>query len=282
MNFIKLRSHAKINLSLGVIKKLHSKLHKIESIVSFIDLYDEIHLKEIKEQNHKILFYGKFSKRIGKENTVSNLLQILDQRKLLKNKKYLIKIKKNIPHKSGLGGGSMNAANILKYFIKQKFFRLNELELYKIASKIGFDTIIGIHKNSYFLAGNSKIRFAGFNASKYLVLMMPNFGCSSKDIYSKVKNYSKTKLVFLKNRHLSNEDLTKLTNDLEKPAFKKYPKLKKIKLFMENLDKVLFARMSGSGSSIVAYFNIKKDAKKAQKILKKKYKNYWCILSKTI
>ena len=42
MNLNKLRSHAKINLSLGVIKKLHSKLHKIESIVSFIDLYDEI------------------------------------------------------------------------------------------------------------------------------------------------------------------------------------------------------------------------------------------------
>ena len=40
--------------------------------------------------------------------------------------------------------------------------------------------------------------------------------------------------------------------------------------------------MSGSGSSIVLYLATKNNAKKAQKILKKKYKNYWCILSKTI
>ena len=36
--------------------------------------------------------------------------------KLLKDRKFKIRIKKNIPQKAGLGGGSMNAANILKYF----------------------------------------------------------------------------------------------------------------------------------------------------------------------
>ena len=40
--------------------------------------------------------------------------------------------------------------------------------------------------------------------------------------------------------------------------------------------------MTGSGSTIIAYFNSKKAALNAEKILKKKYKNYWCILSKTI
>ena len=48
------------------------------------------------------------------------------------------------------------------------------------------------------------------------------------------------------------------------------------------LDNILITRMAGAGSSIFIYLATKNNAKKAQKILKKKYKNYWCILSKTI
>ena len=48
MSYYKIKSYAKINLSLGVIKKLNSNYHKIESIVSFIDLHDEIFIKKNK------------------------------------------------------------------------------------------------------------------------------------------------------------------------------------------------------------------------------------------
>ena len=65
-------------------------------------------------------------------------------------------------------------------------------------------------------------------------------------------------------------------------AFNKYPVLKKIKIFLEKVDKVLFVRMTGSGSAIVAYFKSKKTSKIAEKFFKRKYKNYWCIISKTI
>ena len=81
-----IRSYAKINLALNVIKKI-SNFHKIESIVSFISLHDEILIKKINSKNHIISFTGKFSKNIGKINTVSKLLNILDNKKLLKNNK---------------------------------------------------------------------------------------------------------------------------------------------------------------------------------------------------
>jgi 4-diphosphocytidyl-2-C-methyl-D-erythritol kinase len=51
---------------------------------------------------------------------------------------------------------------------------------------------------------------------------------------------------------------------------------------MENLPKVKIVRMTGSGSAIIAYFKTKNASLNAAKILKKNYKNYWCILSKTI
>ena len=115
----KLKSYAKINLSLNITGKLKN-LHKIESIVSFIDLHDLIFIKKINSLRHQISFYGKFSKNINNMNTISKLLNILDENKLLKNQKFQIKIKKNIPQAAGLGGGSMNSANILNFFEKKK------------------------------------------------------------------------------------------------------------------------------------------------------------------
>ena len=110
MNSFKIKSYAKINLALNVTGK-KSKLHNIESLISFIDLHDLITLTQSKIKQHKIKFFGKFSKNISKINTISKLLKILDNKKLLNNKKFEIKVIKNIPQKAGMGGGYMNAAS---------------------------------------------------------------------------------------------------------------------------------------------------------------------------
>ena len=112
------KSHAKVNLNLNIIGKT-KKFHKLQSIISLISLHDEVTLKQIKHRNHKISFKGEFSKKISSRNTIYKTLSILDKKKLLK-KKYLVLIKKNIPSKSGMGGGSMNAATLIKIFIKRK------------------------------------------------------------------------------------------------------------------------------------------------------------------
>ena len=101
----------KLNLALNVIGQA-VKLHKIESLISFISLHDLIYLKKIKSNNHKIFFTGNFSKNISKNNTSINFLNLLDAEKILNNQKFEIKIKKNIPHGAGMGGGSMNAASL--------------------------------------------------------------------------------------------------------------------------------------------------------------------------
>ena len=119
MKKTKIKSYAKLNLALNITGKT-SSLHKIETIVVFVSLHDQIIIERAKSQKHNILFTGKFSQNIGKNNTVLKLLKVLEQKNLLKNKKFKIKINKLIPNKAGLGGGSMNAASILTYFIKKK------------------------------------------------------------------------------------------------------------------------------------------------------------------
>ena len=283
MKFIKIKSYAKINISLGVLGKLKSKLHKIESLIAFLNFYDEIFIKKIKNKEHKVVFIGKFSKGISQSNTIIKLLRILDNKKILKNQKYFIKINKKIPQKSGLGGGSMNAASIFKYLLNKQKINLNQREILQICSKIGSDVAIGMQNKTSILYSNGKIKsLNNKNLKFYTLSVRPNFGCSTKSIYRKVKNFSRP--IFKKNNKLNfnNKFLSNIKNDLEIPAFHQYPALKKIKIFLEKVDKVLFVRMTGSGSTIVGYFNSKKTALNAKKILKKNYKSYLCILSKTI
>lgn len=281
MKSYKIKSYAKINLALNVTGKFFF-LHKIESIISFINLHDLIYIKQIKKKEHKVFFKGKFSKNIGKINTVTNLLKLLDKKNFLNNQKFEIVIIKNIPQKSGMGGGSMNAASLIDFFIKKKFLKIAKNEIKKLTSQIGSDVILGINQKNAILSSNGKVTKFNKNIKLHTLVVKPNFGCSTKYIYSKVKLFSKSKFNFPNQKMFKVKYLKTLNNDLEKIAFKKYPKLKKIKLFLLTMPNQLFVRMSGSGSSIVAYFHSKRACGEAYKQFKRKFDSRWCIISKTI
>tara|TARA_Y100000389_G_C17357788_1_gene462042 strand:+ start:218 stop:1063 length:846 start_codon:yes stop_codon:yes gene_type:complete len=281
MPFMKIKSYAKLNLALHIVGKT-SCLHKIESIVAFVSLHDEIYIKRIRSKSHNITFTGEFSKNINKRNTVLNLLEILEKKKLLKNKKFKISIKKKIPNKAGLGGGSMNAASILNYFVKKKIIKTNKKELFKISKLIGSDVILGLNSKNSILNKNNEIMHFPNCKRFYTLIIKPGFGCSTKEIYSNVKKFDRPKLNNPNKKMFNLNYLKKMNNSLEPIVFIKHNKLKTIKLFLEKLPSVEFVRMTGSGSAMVAYFQSKHGCDNAKKQFNRKYKNYWCIVSKTI
>ena len=281
MSIFKIKSYAKINLALNVTGK-EDRLHKIESIISFIDLHDLIYLKQINTKNHKVSFKGRYSKNINKINTVTSLLKLLDKKNFLNNQKFEIKIIKNIPQEAGMGGGSMNAASLIDFFIDKKIIKLKKNELVELTNQIGSDVILGIKPNNAILSSNGRIKKYSKNINFYTLVVKPIFGCSTKYIYSKVKSYSRSQFNHPKQRMFDTEYLRILNNDLEKIAFKKYPKLKKIKSFLSTTPNNIFVRMSGSGSSIVAYFHSIEACGNAYRQFKRKFNSHWCIVSKTI
>ena len=281
MSYSKVKSYSKINLALNVIGKTTS-LHKIESIIAFINLYDEISIKNITNKSHKIKFIGKFSNNISSNNTVSKLLKIIDKDKLLKATKLEIIIKKNIPLEAGLGGGSMNAATILKFLVKKKLINISEEKLYRICSSVGSDVILGMHSNNLILKSNNTIKEFLIKKNIFTLVVKPSFGCSSKKIYSKVKKFRKAKFNKPVKSMFDLGFLKKMNNDLELIALNKYPKLNTLKKFLDKLSKVEFVRMTGSGSAIIAYFKSYKMCKEAEKKVKNKFRNYWCKTAKTI
>ena len=281
MRFIEVKSFAKINLALNVTGKL-KLLHKIESIVSFISLCDFIFIKKIKRPNHQISFYGNFAKNIDNNNTVTKLFKILDEKKLLKDRKFQIRIKKNIPQEAGLGGGSMNASSVLNFLLKKKILKISQKQIQNISSLIGSDVILGINQSSVILKSNNIVQKFSKCPKFHILLVKPNFGCSTKEIYSRVKKITNSKFNNPKKSMFNAEYLLRQENALEGAAFSRYPKLKKIKSFLENLKNPLFVRMTGSGSVIIAYYQSKKDCEMAKVQFKRKYKNYWCNVSKTL
>ena len=282
MRFEKIKSHAKVNLSLNVLGKRKSKLHNLETLVAFVDLHDQIFIKRINNKNHVVRFSGHFSNKVPKVNTVSNLLNILDKKKKLKNHKYSILIKKNIPQKAGLGGGSMNAASLINYFEKKNKINLTLKERYNLCSKIGSDVILGIDQKNLIISYKKKTTKIKKNLKMFVLMVKPNFGCSTKVIFNLVRHYSKPQLSKINSKNIDFNLMSKLKNDLESISTKKYPRLRKLRDYFLKIDKNSYVRMTGSGSTIVGYFKSKKAALNAKKLLRKNYKNYWCNLSKTI
>ena len=252
-----IKSFAKINLSLGVLGKHNKNLHRIETLVSFIDLNDQIKIKKIEQANHKVMFQGKFSKKIYKNNTVTELLNILDKQHLINNQKYQIIINKKIPSKAGLGGGSMNASAILNYLLKKNKKTISEKKLAQICNKIGSDVILGLKKKNSILLGNGKLIRSQSKLKLYTLILKPSFGCSTKELYKEIKHYSRP-LLNKNSKIFTINKLSNLSNDLEIVAFKKYPILRRIKDTMQVLPKGSFVKMTGSGSCIVAFFRTTK------------------------
>ena len=231
MIYNRIKSYAKINLALNVVGKT-SLLHKIESIIAFVDLHDTIMIRRIKSKNHEISFFGKFSKNIIQNNSVVNLLKILEKKKLLNNQKFKIKINKQIPNKAGLGGGSMNAANILKYFVQNKIIKINKKETIEISKLVGSDVFLGINSTNSILTSQNKIRYFKKCKKFHTLIVKPNFGCSTKEIYAKVRKFNKP-IIKLPNKNMFNLNyLKKMSNSLEQIALSECRKLMSIKFYL--------------------------------------------------
>ena len=287
MNNFKIKSYCKINLSLRVLKKLNSGYHNIISLITFCDLHDVISISKIRNLKDKINFSGKFKKGINKKsNTISEVLKLLRNKKLLKNQAFKINIKKNIPHGSGLGGGSSNAADLLNYFNLKTKLKLNKNKIKKLASQIGSDVPVNLERKNTFLTGKKdKILRFSQKFKLNLLIVYPNLICSTKKIYQKNKkiSFSKRQPSFsaISNKKLINF-LKSEHNDLEKTVIKIYPKVKKIIDYIKSQKGCYFSRITGSGSACIGIFSNMKNAIYAQKLIKLKYPKYWCAVSKTI
>jgi len=169
-----LKSYAKINLFLKVGKKLKkNNLHNVQSLIFLINLFDVIKIKQINHPRDKIKFIGKFNKNVSRSNnTVNKSMKILREKGFVKkNNKYSIEVIKNIPVFSGLGGGSSNAATIVKSFLKNKQLPLTDINYF--SKKIGSDFRIFLKSKQIYQKNLIKIIDLAKKHKFYFILIYP-------------------------------------------------------------------------------------------------------------
>jgi 4-diphosphocytidyl-2-C-methyl-D-erythritol kinase len=287
VNSFQIKSHCKINLTLKVKNKLNSGYHNITSLITFCALHDSISISKTHKYKDEIVFTGKFKKGINKKsNTISRLLKLLRSKKLLKDQFFKINIKKNIPHGSGLGGGSSNAADLLNYFDSKINLKMGKKKKEKLARIVGFDVPISLERKNSFLTGKKDeiIRLKKkFNLN--LLIVYPNIICSTQRIFKENKKRGISKIPYFFDRKSNKKIINFLKiekNDLEQSVIKIYPEIKKIIEYIQLQKGCYFSRITGSGSACIGIFSSMKNTLYARKMIKLKYPKYWCAVSKTM
>ena len=276
-----LKSFSKINLSLNVNKKLKNGLHEIQSYYCLINLTDKIRINKIKKKKDKIVFKGPFVKYIKKtNNSITNLLRLLRKLKLISSY-YSIRITKNIPTFSGLGGGTSNAVYVLKFLLKR---RITKNILNKVEKLIGSDVKLFFHKQG-FLENLKSIKIIKKKKTLFFLLSRPKINCSTYEIYSKVKIYSKKNKFNLYKLNTKKKFIAHILaqkNELQSIVEKKHPIVKKLLIDISMKKGCYFSRMSGSGSVCYGLFSKESNAKKALNKIKTKYPKFWFSIAKTV
>ncbi len=276
-----IKSFSKINLSLGINKKFKNGMHNIQSYYCLINLHDTIRIKKSKKLKDEIIFSGKFSKGIKtKDNSILKTLKILRNYKILSDY-YSIRIAKNIPTFAGLGGGTSNAYFLLKHFNKKK---IKTKLLKKIKKEVGSDILLFFNLQG-FQKNLSLVKKIKKKHQLFFVLIYPYIKCSTKQIYLKVRKFSKQssfnpQQIKTKSKFLS--FLTNQQNDLQSIVEKKYPKIRRLLNDLREESGCCFSRLTGSGSVCYGVFQSEKQAKKALNKIKFKYPKLWMTSAKTI
>ncbi len=198
---MEIKAYAKINLDLYVGKKDIDNYHDIDSIFVKIDLYDLINIK-IEKSNKK-----EISVRCKEVSQNNNLVyKIIDKYLDYNNIKAKItcSIKKNIPLKSGLGGGSSDAASVL-LFLNNYFKKNTQKELIDLSYSLSSDMIFFLENVNSALVTNKgkKIEKIDIGYQEGYLLFDSFNKLSTKDAYSKIDNLrlnepKRKKLFYLK------------------------------------------------------------------------------------
>jgi len=267
----KCKAYAKINLFLNVLNKTKNNLHKLKSLVCFIDLYDEIVITESKDFSIKIK--GPF-KNFIKKNIIEKTFVTFSNFINLKTN-YKISLNKKIPVSAGLGGGSADAAVVLQglNFLNKK--KIKQKDLFKIAMKIGFDVPACLYNKNVFFSGHGQILSKAPKIPQFSILLInPRKELSTKKVFSLYKSKKLKKISNLKYKNFFSWIL-KQNNDLQKYSEKFVPEIKEMLIFLNSSKNCFFSKMTGSGPTVFGLFRKKIDAKKLNLLLKKKHPKWW-------
>ncbi len=269
-----IKSGCKINLGLKILDKREDGYHNLKTIfypLSMPDEFsDEISIEKIRAKH--VEFSCNIPDIDPQNNTLTKAYTLFQSCCPL-DFGLKIHLTKRIPHGAGLGGGSANGAEVLKYLQRQTNNRLSFTALLETASKIGADVPFFLYNTPCRGEGiGEKLTPIDLNLNRYsLLLILPAIQIPTVWAFKKLAEQKK--LLTRKKEQVSKARSCFLgdwyfQNDFEQIVFEKYHNLAKTKeiLLQEN---AVFASLSGTGSALYAFFSQEKECAHAVNMLQK-------------
>ena len=271
MNEILLQSYSKVNIGLKVVKKREDGYHDIHTVFQELDFHDQILLKK---SNGGCSFTSNVN---WLENNNSNLC--VKAWELLAEKYNIsgvhIDLNKNIPPGSGLGGGSSNAACVLKGLAKLYNLNIRYKDLIKISSLIGADVPFFIRGGCQLGSGvGNKLVEIEHSNDKVFLLVMPEIHIDTKATFKKFKKFldrNQEKVNFNKFIEKDKFLFKFFENDFETIIVPAYPEIGQIKKTILEQG-ALFSSLSGTGSTVFGVFDDEAKAISAESLFNLHYK----------
>ncbi|SHG29058.1 4-(cytidine 5'-diphospho)-2-C-methyl-D-erythritol kinase [Dysgonomonas macrotermitis] len=253
--------NAKINLGLNIVSKRDDGYHNLETVFYPIMIKDALEIIETPNLEKDIFVEsGIKTGTTAENNLVMKALHLIRSHYSIPPVE--VHLLKQIPFGAGIGGGSSDAAFMLKLINSKYSLGASSNELAGMASQLGADCPFFIYNKPMFATGigekleEVEVSFENY----YLILVKPEIFVSTKDAFASIE--PKQPDMSLKEiiKHPIENWKNLMVNDFEKSIFPKYPMIEHIKQKLYALGAV-YASMSGSGSSVYGIFNKKTDLK---------------------
>lgn len=260
------KAYAKITLYLHAEKRVDNMLH-FKNIIVPIDLFDMVYLEKHDTMHIET---DKTYLPNDKRNTVFKALMIMKRQFNLEDN-FKVSIVKNIPAQAGLGGGSADAACVIRMIDEMYQLNLTDEALIQIARQIDEDTPYCLFNQPMVVEGIGDVLTPlDLDMDLYYLIIKPSFGVSTKSFLKRFKDFTDLKMFNRCLEAIHTNDYKLLVenthNDFQHPVIKRNTRLKKVVRILEKqgLEGVC---MSGSGTSIYGLSNQKEKVMEAYEAL---------------
>lgn len=247
--------NVKINLGLSITEKRPDGYHNLETVFYPVALEDALEIRTSPETDRKFTLHQHGMEITGnpEENLVVKAYLLLDKEFHLPPVE--IHLYKHIPSGAGLGGGSSDAAFMLKLLNEHYHLNLTEEQLEAYATILGADCAFFIKNKPTFAEGIGNI-FSPVELSLngyQIMIVKPNVFVSTREAFSNIRPHHPEYPIKEVIKHPVIEWKDTLINDFEASVFPQHPIIGEIKKELYRLG-AIYASMSGSGSSVFGLF----------------------------
>lgn len=273
------RAPAKVNLFLHVGERRADGYHSLESLAVFAALEDGIWLE--RANDFSLAATGPFAAGLasGDDNLAIRAAKALAEWAQVRSGAR-ITLRKTIPLASGLGGGSADAAAILRGLAQLWDLDVDNRDLREVGASIGADVPVCIDSATAWMESRGeRVTLLPVLPAIGLLLVNPRLAVSTAQVFATLGNRRGLGLACpcapFEDAAALIRFLKSTANDLEQPARMIAPVIGEVLDEIDRLPGVLLARMSGSGATCFGLFADERPATEAAALLRARRADWW-------